>query len=308
MSNTLWVEKYRPQTIAECILPETVKSQAMGMVESGTMTHLLLSGPAGTGKTTLAKAICNEIGADFIIYNGSDGSLNLEELRENIADFANTTSLNGKTQPKVIIIDEADGMDWRMQPALRNAMEKYSMGCRFILTCNYPDKIIEPLHSRCASIDYKFDKSELNSLVRSFAVRTTEILKEERVSYDVEALKGVILKFFPDNRRILNELQRYSSQNGRCVDESILNELKSNVDDLFKHINGKDFGSLKQWVVNNNIGSIFNTLYKECEKYIPKELIPLFILKIADGQKYDSSVPNKELNLIGCLTEYMSES
>lgn len=301
----LWVEKYRPTTIADCILPESVKAQAQGMVNGGNMTHLMLSGPAGTGKTTLAKAIAAELGCDTIMYNGSDGSLNLDALREDVREFASTVSLK-EGKGKIIIIDEADGLNHLMQPALRNAMERYK-SVRFILTCNFPDKIMAPLHSRCASIDYKFDKDELNNLIRQFAKRLVQILDNEGVTYDPEAIKGVCLKFFPDNRKILNELQRYANQNG-TIDSGILSELKSNVEELFTAINGKDFNAIKHWIANNNVGSIFNTLYAEGESYIPDNLYPLWVIKLGEAQKYHGIVPNQELNILSCLTEYLVES
>lgn len=307
MSEELWVEKYRPKTIDECILPESVKKQAKGMVASGNLSNLLLCGEAGTGKTTLAKAMCNEYGADFIVYNGSDGSLNLEELRENIADFANTTSLDGKGKLKVVLIDEADGLNHLTQPAMRNAMEKYSKTCRFILTCNYPDKIIPALHSRCATIDYKFEKSEMNNLVRQFAKRVVEILQAEKVTYDVEALKATIVRFFPDNRKILNELQKYANENG-TIDEGIVEQLKSNADELFGAIMAKDFAKCKHWLANNSVSSIFNMLYREGEARLPKALLPLWILKLGEYQKYHGVVPNQELNVLAALTEFMAEA
>ena len=169
LDKLLWVEKYRPQTIDELILPESIKKQAVQMVASGNITNLIFAGGAGTGKTTLAKAIAAELKADLIIYNGSDGSLNLEELRENIAHFAKTVSLSNSDVPKIVLIDEADGLGWQIQPALRNAMEKYHKSCRFILTCNYPEKIISALHSRCATVDFNFSKDDLNLLVKQFA-------------------------------------------------------------------------------------------------------------------------------------------
>jgi DNA polymerase III delta prime subunit len=302
----LWVEKYRPNTIEECILPKRVKQQAKGMVADGNINHLLLSGPAGTGKTTLAKAICHELNADWLMYNGSDGSLNIEELRENIADHAYTTSLSGRDQTKVILIDEADGLSSLVQGALRNAMEKYSNNCRFILTCNYPDKIITPLHSRCASIDYKFNKTELNDLIRQFARRTVEILEEEEIKYDIAAVKGVVMQYFPDNRKILNELQQYARRTG-TIDIEILEDLKSDMEILFKAVLDKNFADTKSWIANHSVGTIFNSLYKQSEKYIPKQNIPLFIMRLGEYQKYHGIVPNQELNVLACLTEFMSD-
>ena len=307
MSNLLWVAKYSPPTIDGCILPESVKAQAKAMVESQNFNHLLLIGPPGTGKTSLAMAMIKELDADYIVYNGSDGSLNLDQLRNNIADFAHTSSLGGRSQHKIIFIDEADGLGHLTQAALRNAMEKYARNCRFILTGNCGDKIIAALHSRCATINYKFEKSELNILVRQFARRTTEILKAEGVTYDVEALKGVILKYFPDNRKILNEMQRYAIQNG-TIDAGILAELKSNTDELFDAILVKDFSKTKHWLANNSVGSIFNTLYKEGDNRLPKELLPLWIIKIGEAQRFHNSVPNQELNVLAALTEFMAES
>lgn len=305
-SHQLWVDKYRPSKIAECILPESVKKEAVSMVESKNLNHLILSGPAGTGKTTLAMAICKEMDADFIVYNGSNGEINLEELRSNISDFAHTSSLGGKKQHKIILIDEADGLHHQSQGALRHAMEKYSSSCRFILTCNFPDKLIEPIHSRCATIDYKFDKAEQNVLVRQFAKRTTEILLSEGVTYDIESLKGVIVKYFPDNRKILNELQKYANQNG-TIDDGILSTIKTNTESLIKSVLEQNFTEVKEWVVNNSVSGIFNVLYKDGEKFIPKKLLPLWILKLAEYQKWEHSVSSKELNVLGCLTDFMSE-
>lgn len=307
LDKLLWVEAYRPTKIDDIILPESIRKQAKKMVETGNLTNLILSGTQGTGKTTLAKAICAEIGADLVVYNGSDGSLNLEELRENIAHFAHTMSLNNNNVPKVVLIDEADGLGHLIQPALRNAIEKFHKSCRFILTCNHPEKIIPALHSRCASIPFNFTKEEQNDLVKQFAHKTVEILNAENIAFDVDTLKEVIVRYYPDNRKILNELQRYANQNG-SIDSGLLHELKVEVEELFKAINNKDFAAAKQWLTDYCSPTIFNMLFKECEKYIPSKLLPLFILKMYEGQKYHGSVPNMELNALGAITDYMAES
>ena len=303
----LWVERYRPTKIDDIILPESIRKQAKSMVLNGNITNLIISGTQGTGKTTLAKAIAAEIGADLVVYNGSDGSLNLEELRENIANFAHTVSIHNRNVPKIVLIDEADGLGHLIQPALRNAMEKYHKNCRFILTCNHPEKIILPLHSRCAMIDFKFTKDEQNLLVKQFAHKTIEILKKEEISYDVETLKHVIIKYYPDNRKILNELQRYANQHG-SIDDGLIEQLKVEVEELFVALNAGNFLDVKQWLADYCTPTIFNTLYKECEKYIPSNLIPLFIIKCGEAQKYHGIVPNPELNALAALTEYMAES
>lgn len=307
LEHLLWVESYRPTTIDDVILPESIKKQAKSMVESGNITNFIFSGSAGTGKTTLAKAIANELGADLVIYNGSDGSLNLEELRENISHFAHTMSLNNNDVPKIVLIDEADGLGWQIQPALRNAIEKYHKNCRFILTCNYPEKIIPALHSRCATIDFKFTKEEQNNLVKQFARKVYDILQKENVAVDTDVLVEVIKRYYPDNRRILNELQRYANQNG-SIDSGIMTELKVEIDELFIAINSKDFAGIKQWLTDYYTPTIFNMMFKECEARIPKNTLPLFIVKIGEAQKYHGIVPNPELNALAALTEYIAEA
>jgi DNA polymerase III delta prime subunit len=307
LDKLLWVESYRPTKISDIILPSNLKKRAESMVAKGNLVNLILSGTYGTGKTTLAKAMCAELGADLVIYNGSDGSLNLEELRENISNFAHTTSINNNGVHKVILIDEADGLSGTVQKALNNAIEKYAKNCRFILTCNYPEKIIGSLHSRCALIDFKFTKADRDELASQFGNRIIHILNTENVKYDVNTIRQVIIKYYPDNRKILNELQEYSNYNG-CIDDGLMVQLKVEIEELFVALNAKNFSGVKQWLTDYCSPTIFNMLFKECEKYIPNTLIPLFIVKIGEAQKYHGMVPNPELNALACLTEYIAES
>jgi DNA polymerase III delta prime subunit len=304
MSLGIWVEDYRPKTVQECVLPDLVKKQVQGMILSGSMPHLLFTGTAGTGKTSLGKAIANEIGSEFIIYNGSDGSLNIDELREGVSDFAQTVNVDGSDKFKVIIIDEADGLSKSIQDALRNAMEKYSNGCRFILTANYPDKISEALQSRCARIDFKFNKDEMNTLVRSFAHRLVHILQMENVQYDPDAIIYMCKEYFPDNRRIINEIQKYVNYNSK-LDMGIAENIVQNIESLFDFINTKNYNAIKSWVANNNVSSIFNLMFKEYENYIPKQHQPAFIYCTGVGMRYHNTVPNQELNVLAALVEYM---
>lgn len=301
----LWVDKYRPSTVRDCILPIGVKAKAQGMIDSGNMTNLILSGSAGTGKTTLALAIANETKCETKIYNGSDGSLNIDELRGGIAEFAATESLFDDKPFKMIIIDEADGLSSAIQGALRHAIEKYQTTCRFILTCNYPDKIIQALHSRCARIDYKFDPTEMNSLLRQFAGRCVNILSEEGIKFEIDALAHTCKRYFPDNRRILNELQSYANRNG-IIDMGITDDITSNESDLFSAINSQDFMAVKTWAANNTLGSVFVMMYSRCEEYIPADKLPLFIHTIGTWQKAHGSVASDELNFVGCIVEYFS--
>lgn len=301
----LWVEKYRPNRIDDCILPESVKSQAKSMVAGGSMPHMLFCGDPGTGKTTLAKVLCNELGCDYMVFNGSDGSLNIDALRNDVADFAQTVNLDGSTKPKVIIIDEADGLSKAIQDALRNPMEKLSKGCRFILTCNYPDKIIPPLRSRTSRIDFKFTDHELNILVRAFANRMVHILDQEKIPYDFLGIAKVCKEYFPDNRRIINEVQRYVNKSNK-LDEGITLDISSSIKILFACIENKDFSGVKDWLANNVTGSLFNTLYKEMDEYIPNERIPLFIDALAYAQQFHGTVPNQELNLLSAINTYMN--
>lgn len=300
--NKLWASKYRPQKIAECVLPKAVKQQAQGLVQSGTIPHLLLSGTQGTGKTTLAKCIANEMGSEIIEYNGSSGELNINELRDGIEDFASTVNIDGTKIPKIILIDEADGLSRTIQGALRHSMEKYNV--IFILTCNYPEKILPAIHSRCANINFDFPKEERNELAQSFAHRIVHILESENVKYDPDGIINTCVEFFPDNRRILNELQRYSGING-CIDQDIIKNIKSNVSGLFTAINSNDFDGVREYVANNSVTGFFDLAFTEYENFIPKEKQMEFILYLGKGMTVHNTVPNQSLNVLATLAEYM---
>lgn len=312
MSNHLlkWSEEFRPKIIDRCILPDAILEEARNIIKNGAdIPDLLFFGPPGTGKTTLGKAIIHELGADAIFYNGSNGSLNMEALREELEMFGHTSSLGmnhkaAKTDLKFVFIDEADGLNHLIQPALRAAMEDYPR-VRFILTANYQDKIIPALHSRCASIDFNFNKQERQALVGKFAHRCVEILKAKKVTYDVEALKAVIVKFYPDNRQILNTLQRYSNRNGH-IDECIVDHLNMQYDELFDALFRCDVMAVRQWVANNANTNIYNLLWRESEHRIPVDVMPNWIIELSDGQKDTGSAPSLDLSVTGALTKFMA--
>lgn len=302
LKENIWTEKYRPETLSDCILPDAIRKQVDGMIKNG-FPHLLLSGPAGTGKTTLAHIICNELDASYIMFNGSSGELNIDALRNRIEDFGQVGSLTGnKNSTKFIIIDEADGLSAAIQGALRNVMEKFRT-VRFILTCNYPDKVIDPIHSRCSMINYSFDKETLNSMVRGFAVRCMGMLKNEGIECDPTAIMELIKKFYPDNRKIINELQRYSNNNGK-IDMGILDFSSTSSDDMFGYIVNNDFAGLKTFLESNDVSSCFNMLYSDCEKHLSSDQIPAFVMAIGSYQRYHGVVPNQRLNILSAITEY----
>ena len=305
MEHFLWVEKYRPKTIEECILPESIKSTFKEFLLKGEVPNLLLCGTAGTGKTTVARALCEELGSDYIIINGSDEGRQIDTLRTKIKQFASGVSFFGK--PKVVIIDEADYLNREsVQPALRAFIESFSDNCRFIFTCNYKQKIITPLHSRTTVIDFGSQKADKAKLASSFMKRMQFILKAEGVEYVDKVLAELLMKHYPDYRRVINELQRYSSSG--VIDEGILSNIgEINTKELISSMKEKDWKKMRQWVANNvesDPQGIFRYIY---DSLIPEvETVPQMVILIADYQYKAAFVADQEINLTACLTELMA--
>ena len=306
MEHLLWTEKYRPQTIEDCILPERLKQPFQEYVNQQNIPNLLLSGGAGVGKTTVAKAMCNEIGCDFMVINGSDES-GIDTFRTKIKNYASSMSLSGGR--KVIIIDEADYLNPNStQPALRNAIEEFAVNCSFIFTCNYKTRIIEPLHSRCAVIDFNLKNGEKAKMASAFFKRIQSILQSEKIEYVDSVIAELIKKHFPDNRRILNELQRYS-QFGK-IDTGILAQIGNvQINEITKHIKDKDFGAIRKWVASTDLdtNTMFRQLYDSLYDVMKPQSIPQAVVIIADYQYKNAFVADTEINLVACLTELMVE-
>lgn len=301
----LWVEKYRPHRIDDCILPEHLKSTFKQFLTKGELPNMLLSGGAGMGKTTIARALCEEIGADYIIINASMEGRNIDTLRTEIKGFASTVSFTSKS--KVVILDEADYMNPQsVQPALRGFIEEFSKNCRFIFTCNYKNKIIPALHSRTTVIDFKLAKADRPALAAQFFNRVNEILANEGITANKAVVAKLIEKHFPDYRRVLNELQRYSVSG--TIDEGILANLADvNTNELVDALKDKDWRKMRQWVVNNidnDPGTIFRKLYDTLVDQV--ETVPQLILLLADYQYKAAFVADAEINLVACLTEIMA--
>ena len=306
MSNEfLWVEKYRPKTIADTILPKELKQTFQKIVDSGEIPNMLFTGTAGLGKTTVARAICNELGLDYIVINGSEEG-NIDTLRGKIKQFASSVSLSGGY--KVVILDEADYLNPQStQPALRGFIEEFSQNCRFILTCNFKNKVIEPLHSRCGVYEFNTTKRDMIDLCGSFMTRLMDILNKENVPYNKEVIANLITKHAPDWRRILNESQRGSI--GGNINTDIIVTDNSQYSDLYKHLKDKDFKKMRQWVVNNvdvEPAAIFRGVFDTMEGHVKPESIPQLILILADYQYKNAFVADHELNMVACLTEIMA--
>lgn len=302
----LWVEKYRPATIDECILPEKLKQTFKEYIATGELPTFLFSGTAGVGKTTVARALCNEVGADVLFINGSDEGRSIDMLRTTVKGFASTVSLTDAK--KVIILDEADYMNAQsVQPALRGFIEEFSNNCRFIFTCNFKNKIIEPLHSRCAVIDFKIDNAEKPAIAAGFFKRVTQILKTEGIDYDTKVVVELVNKHFPDYRRILNELQRYSVS-GKIDAGLLVNMSDESYKTLVMNLKEKDFKKTRQWIAQNSdieTSSLFDHLYEKASEYLEPVSIPTMVLILADYQYKDAFVANHELNTMAAMTEIM---
>ena len=304
----LWVEKYRPQKLEDCILPSGLLKTFQQIVDSGEMQNLLLSGTAGTGKTTVARALCNILDLDYIIINGSEES-GIDVLRNKIKQFASSVSLQNNG-PKVVILDEADYLNPQStQPALRGFIEEFSNNCRFILTCNFKNRIIAPLHSRCAVIDFNTSKKQLAGLAGSFMKRLEFILKSENVTYEPQVIADLIMRFAPDWRRVINECQRHSVS-GK-IDASILVNLSDvNIQSLMVSLKDKNFKAMRGWVVNNmdiEPAAIYRKIYDNMIEYVAPESIPQVVLILADYQYKQAFVADHELNLVACMISLMGD-
>jgi len=308
-SDFLWVEKYRPKTVQDCILPDSIKNTFQEFVGKGEIPNLLLSGPAGCGKTTIARALCEQLGADYIVINGSDEGRFLDTVRNQAKNFASTVSLSATGTHKVIIIDEADNTTHDVQLLLRANIEAFYNNCRFIFTCNYKNKIIEPLHSRCAVIEFSITGKQKATIAAAFFNRLNTILETERIDADKKVLAELINKHFPDWRRVLNECQRYSSSG--TIDTSILAEFSDvKTSDLIRKLKEKNFTEVRKWVVSNldnDPGVILRRVYESLTDAVVPPSIPLAVLIIAKYQYQIAFVADQEINLLAALTEIMCE-
>ena len=307
MKDILWVERYRPSTIDELILPESIKTTFSEIISQGKIPNLILSGSAGTGKTSAAMVLCKELNCDYIIINGSDEGRLIETLRNKLTQYCSSVSMSGGR--KVVIIDEADYMTPdSVQPAMRAFIEKFSNNCSFIFTCNFKNRIIEPIHSRCAVIDYS--ATDPRQMAGEFLARCNFILKENEIEYEEPVVAELIMKHFPDFRRVLNELQRYSVS-GKIDSGILLNISDANMNELAEALKTKNFKGVRSWVVNNLDNDpqkiyrkIYDKLYEKCDP----NSIPQIILSIAEYQYKSAFVADQEINLMACLVEIMSNA
>ena len=305
----LWVEKYRPKTIEDCILPDNIKKTFQDFLNKGEVPNLLLAGPAGCGKTTVAKALCKELGVDVYVINGSDEGRFLDTVRNTAKNFASTVSLSSTAKHKVIIIDEADNTTNDVQLLLRAFTEEFSGNCRFIFTCNFKNKIIEPLHARCAVVEFGIGGKQKPAIAAQFFKRIQEILDKESVEYEPKVLVELINKHFPDWRRVLNECQRYSS--GGKIDAGILAHFSDvAVNELVKNLKEKNFPEVRKWVVSNmdnDTTVLMRRIYDACYTSLENNSVPAAVLVLAKYQYQSAFVADQEINMLACLTELMVE-
>ena len=305
MQEFLFVEKYRPQTIEECVLPKSLKNTFLSIVDTGELPNMMFTGSAGVGKTTVARALCNELGMDYMMINGSEDG-NIDTLRGKIKQFASTVSLHGGQ--KVVILDEADYLNPQStQPALRGFIEEFSKNCRFILTCNFKNRIIDPLHSRCSI--YEFNLGSKEKMAMAFMHRLQFILDSENIKYENQVLAELIMKYIPDWRRVINECQRYGMSG--VIDTGILVTLsESSIKSLMKDLKSKNFKSMRKWVSDNidvESAKLFRMVYDNMITYVEPSSVPALVLILADYSYKDSFVADHELNVVACMTEIMSQ-
>jgi DNA polymerase III delta prime subunit len=304
----LWVEKYRPKTVQDCVIPSNLKKAFQQFVDNKEVPNLLLCGTAGTGKTSVARAMLEEIGCDYIIINGSMNG-NIDTLRTDIKNFASTVSFTNSR--KYVILDEADYLNANStQPALRNFMEEFSKNCGFILTCNFKNRIIEPLHSRCSVVEFKITKEEKPKIAACFFKRVCNVLKSENVEYEEKVVAEVVTKHFPDFRRVLNELQRYSAV-GKIDSGILANQFDSNIKTLFSSMKSKNFKEVRSWVNENSdidASTFFRAIYDNASEAIRPQSLPQLIVTLADYQYKNAFVADQEINIMACLIEIMSEA
>ena len=309
MSDFIWVEKYRPKTIDECILPDGIKKTFQDFLQAGEIPNMLLSGPPGIGKTTVAKALCNQLGADYYVINGSDEGRFLDTVRTNAKNFASTVSLTSESKHKVIIIDEADNTTSDVQLLLRASIEEFSKNCRFIFTCNYKNKIIDTLHSRCSVVDFSVNKKDKPTIAAQFFARIKHILDKENIKSDKKVVAELISKHFRDWRRVLNECQRYSV--GREIASGILASVSDvSINDLTKNLKEKNFSEVRKWVntnLDNDTTLLFRRIYDSLYETLVVSSIPAAVLVLAKYQYQVAFVADQEINLLACLTEIMVE-
>lgn len=302
----LWVESYRPKKVEECILPESIKSVFQEYVNNKNIPNLLLTGGPGVGKTTIAKAMCNEIDCDFMMINGSD-ERGIDVLRTKIKQYASSMSLSGGR--KVVIIDEADYLTPEAQAAMRNAIEEFASNCSFIFTCNYKARLIDAIHSRCSVIEFKIKNGNKIKMAAAFMKRAQDILKAEKIKYDANVVAQIIQKHFPDYRRVLNELQRYATKGE--IDSGVLNQVAdTNLKDLISFLKAKDFTSMRKWVAGNtdaDHNKIFRLIYDGLYDSMQSESIPQAVLILGEYQYKAAFVADQEINMVACLTTIMME-